>query len=99
MLVRYHIVFYTALLFHISTVTWEKKTHKPQRRNLRYPFGKRKGDAKVKSITRCNSCMCWVCSESFSVKISGPNQRGGRRGSNKTEGEGREGRRKDAGEG
>lgn len=53
----------------------------------------------MKSITRCNSCMCWVCSESFSVKISGPNQRGGRRGSNKTEGEGREGRRKDAGEG
>lgn len=54
----------------------------------------------MKSITRCNSYMCWVCSESFSVKISGPNQRrGGRkRRSSKRKGEGRGGRRKDAGE-
>lgn len=53
----------------------------------------------MKSITRCNSYMCWVCSESFSVKISGTSQRGGRRKSSKREGEGREGRREDAGEG
>lgn len=46
----------------------------------------------MKSITRCNRYMCWLCSESFSGKISGPNQRRGGRKRRSTKRKGKEGK-------